>query len=475
MQYLKIFTLFSFLLLLSACSSRQDDLETNIKTTKEVTAEIEKSEELAPEFAPEFAEPIKDIRDIPQSTAYFLSQAPMKGEGLLADKEMIIAMNKRFLNNFYSPWRATKTSAKKENIDSLFTRKYRGFAENLLLWTDERWEKVHTNADMENFPNTNKKAITIRATAVRELPTQSPRFSNPERNGSGYPFDLLQYATLPIGQPIFISHTSSDGAWIFIETAMLAGWIASEDAVFVDAAFMKSWQEAKLTTFIEDKVPLIYQGRFLAHGSIGTLLPYINNQIYLPVADISKNTAKIIKIPFKSSSIQSFPMEFTAKNVSNIADKLMNEPYGWGGYLGNRDCSAFLRDLYISFGVWLPRNSRPQSQIGLYVDMEELTPEERKGEIVKNATPFASFVYLVGHIGLYLGTYDDEPVFLHNIWGVRTEDKGRVIIGRLVITSLEPGKELDNIDEEGILINRIIRYNTIGKEQEKEENSTEKK
>ncbi len=64
-----------------------------------------------------------------------------------------------------------------------------------------------------------------------------------------------------------------------------------------------------------------------------------------------------------------------------------------------------------------------------------------------------------GHIGLYLGNVDGKPVMFHNVWGVRVNEgpghDDRHVIGKAVITTLEPGKELPNLYNDQTLIRRI--------------------
>ncbi|MDD4365074.1 MAG: hypothetical protein PHF19_04965, partial [Synergistales bacterium] len=54
---------------------------------------------------------------------------------------------------------------------------------------------------------------------------------------------------------------------------------------------------------------------------------------------------------------------------------------------------------------------------------------------------------------------EGKPLVFHSLWGLRTLDDGgkagRHIIGRTVITTLEPGRELPRIDPEGSLLNRV--------------------
>ena len=57
---------------------------------------------------------------------------------------------------------------------------------------------------------------------------------------------------------------------------------------------------------------------------------------------------------------------------------------------------------------------------------------------------------------LYIGEKDNESLVFHNIWGIRTKDKmKRKIIGKAVITTLNPGKELAEVDKSFNFLSRI--------------------
>ena len=60
---------------------------------------------------------------------------------------------------------------------------------------------------------------------------------------------------------------------------------------------------------------------------------------------------------------------------------------------------------------------------------------------------------------LYIGQKDGEPLVFHNVWGIKTlEDNGeygRFIIGRAVITTLEPGAELPNFVREKNILAKV--------------------
>lgn len=59
---------------------------------------------------------------------------------------------------------------------------------------------------------------------------------------------------------------------------------------------------------------------------------------------------------------------------------------------------------------------------------------------------------------LYAGSYRGRVVVFHNLWGLRTKNKGvegRYVIGRSVLSTLDVGKDLPDIDPDGLLINAI--------------------
>jgi hypothetical protein len=60
--------------------------------------------------------------------------------------------------------------------------------------------------------------------------------------------------------------------------------------------------------------------------------------------------------------------------------------------------------------------------------------------------PFLTLIHLDGHIMLYSGLFAQQPTIFHSPWGIAYRSaSGRIekqIIGKSVITSLEPGKEL---------------------------------
>ena len=191
---------------------------------------------------------------------------------------------------------------------------------------------------------------------------------------------------------------------------------------------------------------------------MATIFPKKNNKYIIAKRDNNQN-AYISYIDLNNDEVESMPLTFNSENRIKIAKQLIDEPYGWGGLLNNRDCSSFTQDYFATFGKFLHRNSKAQLSNGKYLDMSNLTNNEKKEFMKNNGVPFSTLVYLKGHIMLYIGIKENEPLVLHNMWSVRLKDsngrKYRHIIGKATVTTLEPGKGIKDFDEDTNILNKI--------------------
>ncbi len=174
-------------------------------------------------------------------------------------------------------------------------------------------------------------------------------------------------------------------------------------------------------------------------------------------------------VSVSAEAVAPLPLPATPWAIASLAEQFTGESYGWGGYLGNRDCSAAMRDLLLPFGLWLPRNSRAQMETGGSVSLEGLSPEEKKERIKTQGIPFVTLLGMPGHVMLYAGVRRGEPLALHNIWGIRTEinrKEGRYVIGKCVISTLEVGADLPGHQEKGLLLHRLTGMVFPGEQKE---------
>ena len=367
-------------------------------------------------------------------------------------------VSKDFFNKYFKPWNSTKVSFPK--LEAMWGQSYKNkkvYLENHQLATASWFDKQIENSNFNDYNILPKKAITLKNVNIRVLPTNSPMFYDPTQPGEGFPFDYNQNSSLKINTPIIVSHLSKDRAWAYIESSTVGGWVEIGTIAYVDNDFIQEFKTSNYFVSVKEKFP-IYDPIFREYVKVATIFPKKNNKYIIAKKDDNQN-AYISYIDLNNDEVESMPLAFNSENRIKIAKQLIDEPYGWGGLLNNRDCSSFTQDYFATFGKFLHRNSKAQLSNGKYFDMSKLTNNEKKEFMKNNGVPFSTLVYLKGHIMLYIGIKENEPLVLHNMWSVRLKDsngrKYRHIIGKAMVTTLEPGKGIKDFDEDTNILNKI--------------------
>lgn len=391
-----------------------------------------------------------------------------------------------FKEKHFAAWRMKKVTKKRKDAfwgTYAFTRRT-GYAENLLPWSKESMQLLVEQQNLQAYPSMCRYAITVRHSSLRILPTIKPFFKNPDLAGEGFPFDYLQNSAVHIGTPLFVTHSTLSGEWVYAETAYASGWIPVTDIAYVTAEQKKRFMKGALHALTYDNIALhTTAGRFLAKVFVGAAFPAalemkVTKQeaqlascptgkvtVLVPSRDVQGN-AHFFPVAVSARYIAKIPAVLTPRAMATLASRIVGQRYGWGGLFENRDCSSTMRDLFTLFGVWLPRNSRSQAARGDEgISLKDLSPQEKRSIIVDKGIPFFSLIAMKGHIGMYIGQdpVTCQPLLLHDIWGVRTYDddrEGRAIIGCLCITTLRPGEERSDVKKDSF-------YNKLNKLQVK--------
>lgn len=451
-------------------------------------------------------EPAADLYNIPQNPFYFARQNGEEAATLpLLSAQQQEETAARAIERFFSPWGLSYASSKLS--DAMWgyyaLKPERGFMENMRPYSQERWNELASKADVQNYPNRVLPAITVAHSDLRLMPTASPYFFEPSRPGQGYPFDYYQNSSLPLGTPVLITHISTDGAWALIESPSAGGWVDMNRLALVNNEFIIGWKSRPMGTILRENSPLRERrntntaansqpqnntsGNKLSTRlplenslppvpvfvSIGTVLPLerfpkssdsldeTTTTLYYPVKG-EDGYAKLKKGTLAKEAVAAWPLPLTKENMASLMAQMMSQPYGWGGYGGNRDCSSTLRDLFLAFGAWLPRNSQAQAKLGNGLDLSKMSAQEKEDTVLQQGKAFLSLVGLPGHIMLYIGEYEGRPIVFHNMWGLRTKERGsdiegRAIVGKAVITTLTPGRERRDISRPNSLLDTVNR------------------
>jgi hypothetical protein len=413
--------------------------------------------------------PINDLQNIKQKPYIYAKEfkaLPSKlGDKLILD----------FEQNYFYPWHTTKFTF--TYVDATWGNIYakkKVYSENLTMISKEWFTMMIDNSNFARFDTLRKKAITNNNSHLKVFPTISKIFYDPKEAGEGFPFDYNENSSIKINTPLFVSHLSKDRLWAFIESSIAIGWIKVSDIAYVDTKFITVFENGNYFINLKDNTNIYKNGYLLSDIDLGTLFPKTKKGFIIASKNYKNNA--FIRVIDINGNFEKIGIDFNANNIKRVSQELIGERYGWGGILGNRDCSLMIKDFYAPFGIYLGRNSGKQKDAGHSIDISNLTDEMKKEFIIKNAIPFQTLIYLPGHIMIYVGEKNNEPLVFHNMWGVKTLDSdgnyGRSIIGKAAVTTLKPGSELDNYADKYSILRRVKSITMLT--QKKDEHDTNK-
>jgi len=395
---------------------------------------------------------IRDLTDLSQDPLSYVDRNT-------SDTPLLSAPEQARLNaesdlQYFAPWHR----AEPRHTPELASWGFRKYAGNTGYGKGGRphprdWiRKMAVNAHLDDYPQGVFPAVTVNRTDFRHLPTRETHSSYPTGPGNGDSFDNLQASSAPAGMPVLVTLVSRDRKWFLTEANHILGWVSVTDIAAVDPEFMMTWESGRYVMIVRDKTPVRDGKTVLYRAPLGAVFPKAGEDaertwIWTAARD-ARGKAILRKAAVAKEAAADKPLPFTPRNIALLSRELAGEPYGWGGLGGKRDCSALVRDIFAPFGLWLPRNSSEQAVAGKFTSLRNLSSAEKEALIVREGAPWRTLLWTPGHIMLYIGVHQGKPLIFHNFWSINTRDtdggKGRVIVGRAAVTTLHPGRELQN-------------------------------
>lgn len=417
---------------------------------------------------------LKDL-SLPQEASSYLasSQNGSHNNQSIDPQALRENLKESYLKAWYSPWLDAKVKSNKKEVFWILKEmnKSTGYGEDLKPNAKAFNDELIKSMDIVHYPSAKIKAVVVRDSDVRAVPTNKPYYLSQK----GYPFDRYQNSLIFQGTPVLITHFNLDKTYAHIQSSFVYGWIKVSDLAYMCDKDIELLTKLKSYVMpIKDKIPLYTDyGDFYTNARVGelfALIPQSQNASQKPqkkelkaygfLRD-AKGYAALQSVILDEKDFFVFPKAFNSENMAYFIDTMLGQKYGWGGLLGNRDCSAFTRDSFANFGILLPRNSYAQSRYANnYVDLSSMKAKEKEDYILKNATPFGTLIYLKGHIMLYLGAYNHQAIVAHSIWSVQTQKHFKTLshkIGGVVITSLWLAEEHNGaFSKKKLLIDRVL-------------------
>ena len=407
-----------------------------------------------------------DVLQAPQDLMPFAERAG--ADRLLLSPTEQAERDRKANRLFFGPLTQTRPSLAARSFRDSVPQKARGYHMDT-PWTADEWAALRRQTRAEAYPSPQGPALVIRHTDIRSLPTARPLYLEPTAEPAVDFFDFFQLASLPLGTPVYVSHTSLDGQWLHVEYPLLTGWVRADDVALVSRSLARTYINGSYAAIVRDHVPLramtadaqdAAQGPLLGVAHLGSVFPYADaakTRLLVPVrADDGMARLETV-LPPEGSALPK-PLPLTPGALARLGNGMLGQPYAWGGSNQNRDCSLATRDLLLPFGIWLPRNSRVQTESREGAGLGRLSPAARKARVLQQAKPFLTLLGFPGHVGLYVGTHNGEPVMLHNILGLRTSNPDtfyRHIVGKCVLSTLEPGSKVPEILLDEPLLERL--------------------
>ncbi len=417
---------------------------------------------------------LKDLSLSQEASSYLASPQNGSNNNQSIDPQTIREnLKESYLKAWYSPWLDAKVKSNKKEVFWILKEmnKSTGYGEDLKPNAKAFNDELIKSMDIEHYPSVKIKAVVARDSDVRAVPTNKPFYLSPK----GYPFDRYQNSLIFQGTPVLITHFNTDKTYAHIQSSFVYGWIKVSDLAYMhdkDIDLLTHLKDYVMP--IKDKIPLYTDyGGFYTNARVGELFALIPQSQKTPEKPPKKELkaygflrdakgyAALQSVILEEKDFFVFPKAFNSENMAYFIDTMLGQKYGWGGLLGNRDCSAFTRDSFANFGILLPRNSYAQSRYANnYVDLSSMKAKEKEDYILKNATPFGTLIYLKGHIMLYLGAHNHQAIVAHSIWSVQTQKHFKTLshkIGGVVITSLWLAEEHNGaFSKKKLLIDRVL-------------------
>ena len=414
---------------------------------------------------------------IPENPAILDLEYAQNSERLPAPASVQNISGKAFKSRYFKIW--FDDAPVKVEIDTFWGLNYargRHFDAAGRIYDDAIYQSIRINANEEAFGLISEPAITVKNALLRNIPSDLPIFGDPSEPGEGEPFDYAANSAVGMGYPLLLSHYSRDGAWAFVRNDGVWSWIRSDAIKRISPQQADIYANSKFITILREGAAIYGEnGVELFRARTGTILPYDfsgERDLGGTLGVLSVFSGEILtqfgsrRYFVSAEDARLWPAPLDEQNSKIVAASLLGQKYGWGGYKFLRDCSLLTKDFLANFGLWLPRNSKAQSGRGERFSLAGMSADEKLELIGKNGVAYKTLLYMPGHVMLYVGQVDGKPAVLHDIWGLRTMDGGRAVIGRTAITSLTIGSDRADIAEDRLLISRISAMSVLSGEED---------
>jgi cell wall-associated NlpC family hydrolase len=164
--------------------------------------------------------------------------------------------------------------------------------------------------------------------------------------------------------------------------------------------------------------------------------------IALPVRNADGSLSFATALLPKTADVASGYLPLNDANVVRQGFKFLGERYGWGHSYNARDCSGFVSEVYRSFDVKMPRNTRDQGVSPAFtrIELTSADSHERRIEILRTLQ-IGDLVYIPRHVMMVIGYERGVPYVIHDTTGITYRNENQVVrvpLNGVSVTPLTP-------------------------------------
>lgn len=424
------------------------------------------------------------------NSAYWQAKPASDGDTRMT-KSQIKAFNQNlFANNphIVHPLETAETLDKNTLIKKIASissvpKSQRFYADGSQL-TKSHFQPYLDNTNQHKVQDSNKVqfGLVVKRAALRTFPTLD-RVLN---QGMDFDLDRFQETAVFPGEAVAILHESADGAWYLVQNYNYLAWVQQDaiaignksqiqkfideqnfllvtgDKVFTNYVPMES-QISQVQLDMGVKLPLIAQDKQQVelYGQ-STAATY---QVSLPIRNDDGSLSFQTALIGRTQDVQTDFLAFTTENLIAQGFKFLGERYGWGHDYNGRDCTGFVGEIYKTFGILMPRNSGQQGkgEYGTNFRFDKAANTSSKMAVIKQLE-IGDLIYIPGHVMMYLGQENDQPIVIHDVKGLAYwTPEGEYYSGVLNAVSVTPLLPLQ-LNKQTTYLDRIYNIKRISLE-----------
>lgn len=312
--------------------------------------------------------------------------------------------------------------------------------------------KSHRNLPPDHEEVTLRYGVVVSGAALTDLPTEDI-FTDSELDAR---YNELQETFVKVNSPVIILLEDITRKYFYVKSIEFTGWTKQSNiAVIEDKREWDSYFNNSSFVMVTNDCDILIDSSAALEDLSYSIKTYMGTQLHLQGEDKEGNfnvyvparnhegclINKIIgTIDRNNANIGYLPA--TRRNILKLAFSVWGDEYGWGGRDGLRDCSSYIRDIFLCFGYTLPRNSSFQMRIKDGTNIEHIQGYDNKKKAL-SVLETGDILDIGGHVMIYLGEYKGKTYVISMLSNYVPEDvtsdydKSAVKLAKLYINSLD--------------------------------------